>query len=145
MKTIKIFSVFILALIMISSCTKSGPSKLFFQGNDYSLTSSKESRGGKFSILEYSGGKDKIFLMSPHKETDLGVFSNIYTSTFKAQGFSFSSEGNKHLGLSNSNIVYLTVSPQLKSLSILLVEKGNSKPETHGEASGIFRDLEGLY
>ncbi len=146
-KNIKIISAILVVLAifsLISSCTKSGPSVLYFQGNEYSLSSNKESSGGKFNILEYSNGKNKLFLIRPHEETDLREFSKIYTRTFKAQGFSFSSEGNQYLGLSASNIVYLTVSSNQKALSILLVEKGNGNPRSLGEATEIFYNLKRL-
>jgi len=134
-----------MVLTIISSCSQGEPSQLLFQGNEYNLSSSKESSGGKFNILEYSNGKEKLYLVLPHEETDLGEFAKVYTHTFRAQGFTFSSEGNRHLGLSERNIVYLTVSPGLKALSILLVEKGNGHPKSLGDADLIFENLERLY
>lgn len=144
-KKVIIITTFIMTLAIISSCSQSVKSQLLFQGNEYSLSSNKASSGGKFNILEYSNGKEKLFLITPHEETDLGEFAKIYTHTFKAQGFSFSSEGNRYLGLSKSNIVYLTVSPDLKSLSIFLVEKGNGNPMSMDSASGVFENLKALY
>lgn len=130
--------------IAISSCGRNDPSEINFQNGVYSQVSKKTSSGGRFDIVQYSNDRGDIHLIIPHEPTDLDDFAKIYTNTFKAQGFRMSGSGNEHIGVGPSNVVYLTVSPDLDGLSIFLTKKTHESRTTIEGASGIFGDLKRL-
>ena len=137
------YIILLLTVLTVSACNSS-PSELLFQGQSYKFESKKSSSGGKFDIASYSQGTNMMHLILPKDKTNLDNFAEIYTNTFRAQGFRISSSDNEHIGTGPSNIVYLTVSPNLDALSILLVEKTPDAIPTFEEASDIFQSLKML-
>jgi hypothetical protein len=144
MKTIFKYVALLFLWITIYSCS-SEPSHLYLKGEKYSFTNKKESTGGKFNIYSYSNKTDEIHLIKLHENieiAELTAFSKLYTETFKAQGFSFSSEGNEHIGRGKEKVIYLTVSPKLEALSILIIS--NESPVDQDEKTYIFQELQAL-
>ena len=131
-------------LIPIASCSGSDPSEIIFQNKAYVFVNEKTSGGGKFEIVRYSNKMGDIHLIVPHGPTDLDDFSAVYTNTFKAQGFAMSSNGNEHIGVGTSKMVYVTVSPGLDAISILLIDKTRYSKTTFEDASDIFPVLQNL-
>jgi len=143
MKTVKL-QILCLSAILLMSCSSGLPSEIVIQEGVFSHVKTQESSGKKFDISTYNSGRKNLILVTPHEKTDLDKFSLLYTETFKAQGIKFRSEGNRHLGIGASNIVYLTTSPQLKSLSILIATREGHESISIEEASDIFQALNGL-
>ena len=142
MRLLKIL--FIAVLVTVISACGEAPSSLIFKGGEFDLIASKKSSGGQFKIHEYSGDIGAMYLIQPLKEADLDQFSKLYTETFKAQGFKFEHSGNRHLGKTSSNYIYVTVAKQLEMLSILLVSKNSGFPSSISSSSGFFIDLQSL-
>ena len=137
--------ILIISIILIAACGNGPPPEIGFDGNVFSHISTKASSGNKFDISTYqSTTNENLILITPYESTDLDRFSDIYTNTFKAQGFKFNSKGNKHLGVSASQIVYLSTSPNLKSLSILMVTKVAGKTPSIKESLDVFKKLNEL-
>ena len=131
----------IIIIITINACSSSTRSELTFNNQIFKFTSKTESSGGQFNILNYVSGDKKIYLVVPHKKTDLDSFAKLYTQTFKAQGFRMTSDSNEHIGVSTSNIVYLTASPGLGAVSILLINKTPDSKSTIEESAELFSGL----
>lgn len=139
----KFIFLFVLCFTLLS-CASETASDISFQGQEYSKVNTKTSTGDKFDIVKYSNGSNELYLIIPVIDTDLDVFSLLYTNTFKAQGFSISSDGNRHIGSGASNFVYITVSPKLNALSIFLTPKiGDKKPLINNSYS-LFQNLNEL-
>ena len=137
---------FILILLFITACSQNGPSELFFQNRVFEFSNTKDTKGN-FDSLEYKNGEDKLFLIVPHKKElvqTLPEFSRFSTKSFIAQGFRFSSNGTRHIGVRNDHVIYIAVSKYLDSLAIFITPDGKDYPRHHGSASEIFEDLESL-
>jgi hypothetical protein len=131
-------------LFTILSCSSEIPSDISFQGQEYLKISKNTSSGNKFDIVKYSSGANDLYLIVPFMETDLDGFSVLYTKTFKAQGFSISSKGNRHIGTGASHIVYLTVSPKLKALSIFMTPRIENARPLIENSYNLFQNLNEL-
>lgn len=143
--TSKILYIFLfITTLVTSSCGSDTPSEINFQNNIYSRVSDDESSGGKFDIVKYSNPDGDLHLIIPHNPTDLDKFSNLYTMTFKAQGFTMSSKRNVHIGVSPSKVVYLTVSPNFSGLSIFLINRTPESKILINDALDIFENLKTL-
>jgi len=143
MRKIKLHALFF-SIILLYACSDSPPSDIEFDGTNFSHASTQASSGKKFDIARYESTNRELILITPYENSDLDRFSLVYTATFRAQGFKFKSEGSKHIGVGPSRIVYLTTSPQLKSLSILMLNRKGSETPSIEDSFNIFQELNGL-
>ncbi len=144
-KKINLF-VLLLLFFSISSCSNGLPSEILLQSDIYSKVETNKSSGGKFDIVRYSNGKNELALIVPYETLDTGLddFAEVYTLTFSSKGYVISNNGNRYLGVSDSQVVYLTPSPELKVLSILLRARGDGEEPVIDESSDIFQAMNDL-
>jgi len=122
------------------------PKEILFQGYALGPREETENNSNKdFRILSYkdSSANHMLLLLMPEDDSvtadELIAF---YAGNFKTQGFKFSTDGARQLGLRDDEAIYLTTAANLES-AIAYIEKGaKPAPRKPQDADGLYLALE---
>ena len=124
------------------------PGEIEFQGHVLDNKERVENNSLKeFDIYSYSDeSRDRLVLIvmsstveSPRPKELL----SFYVQNFKAQGFSFRTDDERHLGTKGDEVIYLTLARRIDS-AVAYIAKSADAPTSLRGADDIFSDLEAL-
>ena len=122
------------------------PSEFVFQGHTLGSREETENNSNKdFRIFSYkdSSANHMLLLLMPEDDSvtadELIAF---YAGNFKAQGFRFSTDGTRQLGLRDDEAIYLTIAANLESAIAYIEKDAKPAPSKPDDADSLFLALE---
>ena len=124
------------------------PGDIEFQGHTLGPRERVENNSLKeFEIYSYSDRSRNhvllIVMSSADDSPSRGELLAFYIQNFKAQGFKFKQDDERHLGIKGDEVIYMTVAPRIDS-AVAYIEKSEEAATSLRGASDIFSDLETL-
>ena len=124
----------------------SPPREILFQGHILGPREETENNSNKdfriFSYKDSSANHMLILLMPEDDSVTADELIAFYAGNFKKQGFRFSTDGTRQLGLRDDEAIYLTTAANLES-AIAYIEKGaKPAPSKLDDADSLYLALE---
>ena len=124
------------------------PGQIEFQGHTLGSKERVENNSLKeFDIYSYSDESRNHLLLLVMSSTDESPppreLLAFYVQNFKAQGFSFKTDDDRHLGTKGDEVIYMTLARRIDS-AVAYIEKSAGAPTSLRGAGDIFSDLERL-
>ncbi len=124
------------------------PQDIEFQGHELGPRERVENNSLKeFDIFSYSDeSRDRLLLLvmsSSNESPPATELLTFYVQNFRAQGFSFQTDDERHLGRKGDEMIYMTLAPRIDS-AVAYIEKSATAPTSFRGASDVFAELEGL-
>lgn len=120
------------------------PGEIEFRGHTLGPRTPVENNSTReFDIYSYSDGSRNhmlLFVMSTAASPTSQELLEFYIANFKAQGYSFRSDEDRHLGTKGEEVIYMTRAPGIDS-AVAYIQKSADAPTSLREASDIFSEL----
>ena len=124
----------------------SPPSEISFQGHILGPREETENNSNKdfriFSYKDRSANHMLLLLMPEDDSVTADELIAFYAGNFETQGFSFSIDGTRQLGLRDDEAIYLTTAANLGSAIAYIEKGGESAPRKPDDADSLFLALE---
>ena len=122
------------------------PKEVTFQGHTLGPREETENNSIKdfriFSYKDGSGNHMLLLLMLEDDSATLKELISVYVGVFEAQGFKFSIDGVRQLGLKGDEVIYLTIAANLDSVIGYLEKNPDRRPAKPGDAESLYSALE---
>ena len=122
------------------------PKEIAFQGHTLGPREETEYNSIKdfriFSYKDVSGNHMLLLLMLEDDSATVKELLAVYVGIFKAQGFKFRTDGDRHLGLKGDEVIYLTIAANLDSVIGYLEKDPDRRPAKPDDAESLYSALE---
>ena len=122
------------------------PRYIEFQDSQYGPRDLQKGNDSNSKMFRYNSesktNTNYILLLKPNNDTEPSrEFAELFSTHFTRQGFSFTKQGNRMLGIGNKGVIYMINLPDLDIVAMLFVEAKTNKPKSILEAGNIFSSL----
>ena len=124
------------------------PDKMEFQGHTLGPRTKVENNSLRdFEIYSYADWNNQhvlFFLLPDTQSVSSQELMEFYGASFKAQGFRFRKQDNRHLGLKSDEAIYMTLAPAMNAVVVYAEKDPSPAPKKPSDAKEVFASLAAL-